>query len=43
MILKRYDSIEVRGWGSANDMIPREFGERTGGAGVRPEGQADNL
>jgi hypothetical protein len=26
MFLERYDSIEFRGWGSANDMIPWELG-----------------
>ena len=30
MILERYDSIEVRGWGSANDMIPEELGSGPG-------------
>jgi hypothetical protein len=26
MFLKRYDSIEVSGWGSVNDMIPWQLG-----------------
>jgi hypothetical protein len=36
MFLKRYDSKRVRGWGSVNDMIPWELGDRRQGAGVRP-------
>jgi len=37
MILERYDSIEVRGWGSANDMIPEELGRGGAGRRLRPE------
>jgi hypothetical protein len=30
MILKRYDSKRVKGWGSAKDMIPWELGGQRG-------------
>jgi hypothetical protein len=37
VILERYDSIEVRGWGSANDMIPEELGRRGSGRRLKRE------
>ena len=33
--LKRYDSERVRGWGSANDMIPWDLWGSGGGSGIR--------